>query len=78
MLHSAVPQSWLAALVDFLHCLGPGSVYSTFSNNCQSLLIFALSQVMNYLLSDRVGAEKNDDWLEYFDVVITGRLRSEI
>ena len=28
--------------------------------------------VMNFLLSGRVGSEKNEDWLEYFDVVITG------
>lgn len=28
--------------------------------------------VMNFLLSGRVGTQKNEDWLEYFDVVITG------
>lgn len=28
--------------------------------------------VMNFLLSGRVGSQKNEDWLEYFDVVITG------
>lgn len=28
--------------------------------------------VMNYLLCGRVGKEKNLDWLQYFDVVITG------
>lgn len=28
--------------------------------------------VMNYLLTGRVGSQKNEDWLEYFDVVITG------
>lgn len=29
--------------------------------------------VMNFLLSNRVGSQKNEDWLEYFDVVITGQ-----
>lgn len=28
--------------------------------------------VMNFLLTGRVGSARNDDWLEYFDVVITG------
>ncbi|KIY91284.1 hypothetical protein MNEG_16680 [Monoraphidium neglectum] len=28
--------------------------------------------VMNYLCSGRVGREKNDDWLQLFDVVIVG------
>lgn len=28
--------------------------------------------VMNFLLSGRTGHDKNFDWLEYFDVVITG------
>ena len=28
--------------------------------------------VMNYLLGGRVGPDKNEDWLEFFDVVITG------
>lgn len=28
--------------------------------------------VMNYLVSNRVGSDRNEDWLEYFDVVITG------
>ena len=30
--------------------------------------------VMNFLLSGRVGNQKNEEWLEYFDVVITGGL----
>ncbi len=29
--------------------------------------------VMNFLLSGRVGSDRNEDWLEYFDVVITGQ-----
>jgi len=29
--------------------------------------------VMNFLLTGRVGSDRNEDWLEYFDVVITGR-----
>lgn len=29
--------------------------------------------VMNYLLTGRVGSQRNEDWLEYFDVVITGQ-----
>ena len=29
--------------------------------------------VMNFLLAGRVGSERNEDWLEYFDVVITGQ-----
>lgn len=28
--------------------------------------------VMNFLLTGRVGPDRNEDWLEYFDVVITG------
>ena len=28
--------------------------------------------VMNFLLAGRTGAQKNMDWLEYFDAVITG------
>jgi hypothetical protein len=28
--------------------------------------------VMNFLLHGRTGAARNHDWLEYFDVVITG------
>jgi len=28
--------------------------------------------VMNYLLSERIGAAKNDAWLAYFDAVVTG------
>ncbi|DBA91731.1 TPA: hypothetical protein ACH3X1_003327 [Trebouxia sp. C0004] len=28
--------------------------------------------VMNFLLTGRVGSDRNEDWLEYFDVVITG------
>lgn len=28
--------------------------------------------VMNFLLKGRTGHDKNMDWLEYFDVVITG------
>ena len=28
--------------------------------------------VMNYLLTGRVGAERNEDWLEYFDAAICG------
>lgn len=27
---------------------------------------------MNYLLSERIGAAKNDAWLAYFDAVVTG------
>ena len=30
--------------------------------------------VMNFLLTGRVGSERNEDWLDYFDVVITGWL----
>ena len=30
--------------------------------------------VMNFLLSGRVGSERNSDWLHHFDVVFTGRL----
>lgn len=29
--------------------------------------------VMNFLLCGRVGNDRNEEWLEYFDVVITGR-----
>lgn len=29
--------------------------------------------VMNFLLTGRVGSARNEDWLEYFDVVITGQ-----
>jgi len=29
--------------------------------------------VMNFLLTGRVGSDRNEDWLEYFDVVITGQ-----
>lgn len=29
--------------------------------------------VMNFLLSGRVGSERNSDWLHHFDVVFTGR-----
>ncbi len=32
--------------------------------------------VMNFLLSGRTGHDKNFDWLEYFDVVITGLVQS--
>ncbi|KAA6422922.1 MAG: cytosolic purine 5-nucleotidase [Trebouxia sp. A1-2] len=28
--------------------------------------------VMNFLLTGRVGSDRNEEWLEYFDVVITG------
>jgi hypothetical protein len=28
--------------------------------------------VMNYVLEGKVGADKNDEWLRYFDVVIVG------
>ena len=28
--------------------------------------------IMNYLISNRVGTDRNEDWLEYFDVIITG------
>ena len=28
--------------------------------------------IMNYLLTGRVGADRNEDWLEYFDAVICG------
>ncbi len=28
--------------------------------------------VMNFLLAGRTGAQRNMDWLEYFDAVITG------
>lgn len=30
--------------------------------------------VMNFLLTGRVGPDRNEDWLEYFDVVITGKV----
>lgn len=30
------------------------------------------SVVMNFLLSQRTGQDRNTDWLHYFDVVITG------
>lgn len=30
------------------------------------------SVVMNFLLTDRTGSQRNTDWLHYFDVVITG------
>lgn len=29
--------------------------------------------VMNFLLGGRVGNDRNEEWLEYFDVVICGR-----
>ncbi len=29
--------------------------------------------VMNFLLAGRTGAQRNMDWLEYFDAVITGK-----
>lgn len=32
--------------------------------------------VMNFLLAGRTGSQKNMDWLEYFDAVITGRAES--
>ena len=28
--------------------------------------------VMNYLLTGRIGNNRNSDWLQFFDVVITG------
>lgn len=31
-----------------------------------------LPSSQNYVLTGRVGADKNDEWLSYFDVVITG------
>jgi len=27
---------------------------------------------MNFLLGDKVGSQRDDEWLEYFDVVICG------
>ena len=34
--------------------------------------------VMNFLLTGRVGSDRNEDWLEYFDVVITGEAGSAV
>ena len=34
--------------------------------------------VMNFLLAGRTGSQKNMDWLEYFDAVITGRAESSL
>lgn len=34
----------------------------------------AVLGAQNFLLHGRTGAERNYDWLEYFDVVITGAL----
>ena len=34
--------------------------------------------VMNFLLTGRVGSDRNEDWLEYFDVVITGEAGSPV
>jgi hypothetical protein len=34
--------------------------------------------VMNFLLTGRTGSNKNMDWLEYFDVVITGPCSSAL
>ncbi len=34
--------------------------------------------VMNFLLTGRVGSDRNEDWLEYFDVVITGQAGSPV
>ena len=30
--------------------------------------------VMNFLLGGRTGNDRSEEWLEYFDVVICGRL----